>query len=221
MACVSAEEQRAFLICDGGLAGLIATAYEAERWGRASDAGARAEPPLVWSGHVQGIQAAQAAAAASLFGLTHLAQPTQAGLEELGSGGAASAVLLTAGYVAASHGCERIVWPVQVGAGTDQESAAPNLDALARAVDRALLVSRVVALDAHEHGRPAVRIETPFADLSDRQLADLAFDMDVPVHVCWWWEESAASPEATTERRRWLGALAAAGWRAPSPTPSR
>jgi hypothetical protein len=127
-----------------------------------------------------------------------------------GGGGGVSQGLLAAAYVAAAHRCDRVVWPVQSPAPVSGEDDV-DLDRIAADVDRALLVSRLVALDADEHGRPGLRIETPYVDLSDRQLAELAFDMDVPVHLCWWWEgESGAA-----ERERWLGTLRAVGWRAP------
>ena len=48
-----------------------------------------------------------------------------------------------------------------------------DLDQIAQITDRAGLVSRLVAIDADVHSVPSIRIETPYADFSDRQIADL------------------------------------------------
>jgi hypothetical protein len=85
-------------------------------------------------------------------------------------------------------------------------------------VERALHISRLVAV---EH--PGFELAAPYADLSDRQLADLILDMDLPVWTCWWYapegnEPAAAAAEA--QRTHWTAMLSAAGWRGPLPGPS-
>ena len=57
------------------------------------------------------------------------------------------------------------------------------LDRIAQIADRAVLVARLVAIDADAHGVPSIRIETPYADFTDRQIADLIADMELRAHT--------------------------------------
>lgn len=132
-----------------------------------------------------------------------------------GTGQADTLRLIAAAYVAARHGYEVVVWPVQFGGTGGLDT--PDIDRIARTTDRALLVTRLVSLDAEEHGRPGIRVETPFVDFSDRQIADLALDMSLPVETCWWWSEGVAhsgprTPLADSEYERWTTALREVGW---------
>src|SRR6185295_51081 len=88
---------------------------------------------------------------------------------------------------AARKGCSNIVWPVQ-GFHPLEDPAVHDraddlrgldLDLIARSTDKAILVGRLVSLDVHEHGQAWVKVETPFVDLKDRQIADLAAEMEV------------------------------------------
>lgn len=116
--------------------------------------------------------------------------------------------LIAAAYEGIRRGCTRVLWPVSAAAGDSLD-----LDRIAQAADRALLVGRLAGLDAMLHGSPGLTIETPVVDFSDRQLADLALDMDVPIEACWWWGgESARDPLAQQSRARWMSSLAAVGW---------
>ena len=87
------------------------------------------------------------------------------------------------------------------------DSGDASLDDVARACDRALLLSRLLSLDAETD----VRIEAAYADFSDVQLVELAADLDAPIESCWWAVEPKASPSATTARQRWARAMDAAG----------
>ncbi len=123
---------------------------------------------------------------------------------DLTPGEAESRALLTAVHAAARARCDAIIWPVS--------AAGPggiNLDRVAACADRALLVGRLVAIDAAEHGLPGLTVTIPFIDLSDRQIADLALDMAVPIETCWW--NRFGGPSAAEDRKRWLAALRAAG----------
>lgn len=98
----------------------------------------------------------------------------------------------------------------------------PSVDGLARELDRALLVSRLVTLDAAEHGVGVFEIQTPLIDLSDVQVAELALDLDVPIWRAWWWEatrgkqakDPALGERAIACRDRWCTALESLGWSA-------
>lgn len=51
------------------------------------------------------------------------------------------------------------------------------------------MVGQLVGIDiarVGDAGASGVRIETPYADLTDAELMDLALDMDVPLNACWW-----------------------------------
>ncbi|MFA6043515.1 MAG: hypothetical protein WC718_00900 [Phycisphaerales bacterium] len=116
--------------------------------------------------------------------------------------------LVAAAYEAIRRGCTRMFWPVSAAAGDNMD-----FDRIAQAADRALLAGRLVGLDAMLHGSPGLTIETPLVDVTDRQLADLAMDMDVPVEACWWWGGAGDhDPQAHQARARWMSSLAAVGW---------
>jgi hypothetical protein len=125
--------------------------------------------------------------------------------------------LLAVTQLAVRKGCDTVVWPVQcAGPSADRDDDGLDLDWIARAADKAVLVSRLVAVDADAHHKPGVRIETPYLDVTDHQLADLAAEMELPMRACWWWTISRRDGEqAMAERERWLRALAFVGWHAP------
>ncbi|HYE61066.1 MAG TPA: hypothetical protein VD997_03640 [Phycisphaerales bacterium] len=118
--------------------------------------------------------------------------------------------LLHATHGAASLGYERVLWPASGALGDSID-----LDRVAAIADRALLIGRLVALDARTpggHNVPGIHIEAPYADFTDRQIADLVCDMELPVDTCWFWHAGEHDAEAERERRRWESALGAVGW---------
>lgn len=225
------KHEKALILSDGGLAGLVASAMIAEEGlssGISGPAGAVwAYPAHLEYSKVLG-QASERAAArqAEAMGLEFL------GLAALGSAGASarfgidgqteSVLLVTAAYTAAQAGIRRVIWPIQART----ESGLVDLEAAARAVDRALLAGRLATLDLEgvegRHTVPEVRIETPLVDLSDTELADLAMDMAAPVRSCWWWGGQAADlPVAEAEWDRWAERLGAGGETAGRPLAGR
>jgi hypothetical protein len=155
-------------------------------------------------------------------------------LEVIGSsmpGEETSIMLLRAARAAAAAGAARLVWPEAVNA---------DLDRMSREADRALLVSRLIALEPDlgpAAGAGRFEVQTPLLDLSDAQVAELAIDLDVPIWRCWWWpavsaarppvpltcsEVSASAPELQLESaaldaarglaERWTTALRRIGW---------
>lgn len=118
-----------------------------------------------------------------------------------------TAMLLSACHLAMTLGLRRIVWPVSF-AGLGE----PDLAWLADVTDRALLVSQLASIDMPRvltHDAPQqrassparsqgafgdIRIETPYVDLDDAQLMDLALDMDVPLGAAWWCEQDVPEP---------------------------
>jgi hypothetical protein len=116
-------------------------------------------------------------------------------------------LLLRAGHEAIRLGVSRVVWPVH---------CATDLAAMDRELARARLVERLVNLDAPPaEGRgahePAVLFETPLLDLTDRQIAELAADLDAPLDVCWWCQKDGPAPCGRCAGcRRWEPQLTAA-----------
>ncbi len=122
-----------------------------------------------------------------------------------------AALLLAIAQAACYAGATRVVWVAQT---TEGESI--DLDALSLTVDLALAISRVVTLCASS--AQGLSIETPYVDVTDAQLADLALELDAPVHTCWWWKGPHASDDARTKslassaQTRWVRALSDMGW---------
>jgi len=182
--------QRGILVIDDGdLGGLVGCAASAEEGGRS----------FVWAdvGHPGGIEREQAVRRhAETYGLEVVGgrEALSAPVDE--SGGASTRLLIEAGLAAVKAGVERVFWCVHLGGEAE-------LGPIARACDRALLATRLLSLDV------AVRIEAPYADLSDVQMAELAADLDAPVESCWW--AMGTSEEAVEARRRWTRAMTSAG----------
>jgi hypothetical protein len=141
---------------------------------------------------------------ASLYGMG-LRQPTAAPAEAEPE--RTCRLLLDACLLARQQGGGAVVWPVNAGETLD-------LDRIAATVDRALLAARLVSVG---DDRP-VEVRTPYADFTDRHLADLILDMDLPIWTCWWYD-AQGDAAAERERRRWGDLLRAAGWRGELPTP--
>lgn len=114
--------------------------------------------------------------------------------------------LLEASLSASRFGVQRVLWCV--GAGTKDSV---DVDRLSAVTSRAISVARLVILTSGSGNARDFRIDTPVADLSDAQAADLVVDLDVDVRGCWW-----ADRATSDEYRRWKPALAAAGWRLPT-----
>lgn len=126
--------------------------------------------------------------------------------------------VIAAAQLAVRKQCDAVVWPVQcVGGASERDEDGLDLDWIARCADKAVLASRLVAVDADAHGKPGIRIDTPYLDVTDHQLADLAAEMELPMRACWWWAVSRRDGEAAVaERERWLRALQFVGWTAPA-----
>lgn len=128
------------------------------------------------------------------------------------SGPAISRMLLAAAEEAVRGGVSRIIWPIHLG-GTGGAGSLGDVDQIAAAFDRALLVSRLAGLDAGPEG---LTIETPYLDMSDEQIADLIADCDAPVEAAWWCQAAESNPGrkvcgGCVPCRRWAAAFRAAG----------
>lgn len=95
-------------------------------------------------------------------------------------------------------GISRVIWPAHPGRLGDDTSI--DLDLASTIIDRALLVEQLAKLDA-DSAQERICIETPHADLTDRQLVEIATDLAVPVKTLWWWGSS--QDEAVRQRERW------------------
>jgi len=227
---------RTLVISDGGVGALVACMAAREslyagvsaKASRANDAGSSAESgatsailrerrPLVFLGELPAssgtarLRAVERQCAALDL---ELVEPTPADANPTSAprGERATRMLVNAGFAAALRGAGRVLWPVHFFNGTDID-----LDQIADAFDRATLVTRLLGLDA----QPGVRVEIPYADFTDRQVAELAVDLDAPLRLCWWWHAQLAAPtteggaageEFRAEHRRWSALLRETGW---------
>jgi hypothetical protein len=142
---------------------------------------------------------------ADLFSFQVLA-PTAAAEAAAPTPEAESHHLLSAAHLAARQGFTTVLWPASAAAGESLD-----LDRIAQITDRAILIARLVAIDADSHNVPGIRIETPYADFTDRQIADLIADMELPIETCWWWGAESIDALADREHRRWESAMTAVG----------
>ena len=99
-----------------------------------------------------------------------------------------SQILLEAARIAMQAGIRRVVWPIRVIRPESPAQVEHFVDQIAHAVDRAVLASRLVSLDANRSTAVDVVIETPFVDLSNDQMMDLAGDLALPIETCWWYD---------------------------------
>ncbi|MCA3004195.1 MAG: hypothetical protein LW650_09915 [Planctomycetaceae bacterium] len=220
-----AKAAPALIVSDGRLPSALAVWLE----GVCRPAAGRA---VVW--HVPGLSPAALRVAEALA--------TRAGVTVLANAGQspnmtdATDVLLAAGRLALAQGLGRVVWPVLAtedggevaggagagGGGLDEQAV---LARTADVLDRALLVGRLLSIDAQVLSGGAVRsltIETPLVDLTDVQLLDLFADSDAPLTGAMVCQAPAATPGQWTAGptggcgrcgacRRWTRAMREAG----------
>lgn len=207
---------RTIVLSDGGLGSLVACAMAREAAALESPGDRRRRPmvlAMVGAGATRELRLRAVATQAELLGLD---VPSPALVERAShageSGGERESVqLVTAVSIAARHGCEVVCWPIRC---VDRNGGV-DLDGIARCVGKGLLAARMVALDAGEHQTPGVRVDTPMVDLDDRQLGELAVEMDVPMRAVWWHGVGdRGDATAVAERDRWMGVLWAMGWSA-------
>lgn len=204
------EARKTLILSDGGLTSLLAAAIAREWLSVPPKKGAKAATSAVLlpRPHLPAARQRAVELQAELFGHELLAPKIESIGGETSAGEMRTRELLSAGFAAARLGCETVVWPVQC-----VENGEPNLEKIAKAADRAVLVSRLVAIDVDEHRVPGIAIETPYIDFTDAQIADLAADMNVPTKLCWWNQVGVADAEAAQERERWQLAFEQVGWR--------
>lgn len=194
-----AGPNRSLVIVDGSVAGLLASAVGSER-GRP-----RGEVVDWMPGGLDGERARAVQRQAELLQIEAVIGAVSENSRSPGE--AEVRMLLDAAYACVVRGLDSVVWPVTAG------RTEPDLDRISHAADRALLAAHLVSVGLD---RP-IKIETPYVDLTDRQLADLILDMDLPIWLCWW--ADSATPQAATEREHWQAMLRAAGWEGPLPGP--
>ncbi len=177
------------VLADGGLAALAAMTAAREGAVLSQPGGAAAGgfaypgvlawPPDLWTDPVRlGVISRQC----ERLTLALLARPDVTHVPGGGSGSEwETQCLITTAFEAARAGMSRLIWPATGGIGEHID-----LDRVCEIQDKAILVSRLVGLDAPNHGQPGFTIETPYADLSDDRLADLALDLGVQMELCWW-----------------------------------
>jgi len=210
------------IVGDGGLGLAVLAARAAADPGSGRDGGrdggAVVWVPPIWGDGTGEARASAGAVIADRFGFEFVdADPWRAVPDELergeASGACLDAMLRRAGWIARRLGCARVAWDACPGSAAGRGGevidprATPDLDAVGATLDRALLVARLVNLDA---GAGVIRIDAPLADLTDWQLADLAADLEAPIDRVWWWR--GEHPTGASARARWMAALGEVGW---------
>jgi hypothetical protein len=209
------QGRRCLIVLDADIRGLLACAAAAREFGPG-------QPVWLAPGVDPSLEDARATAAqeqAATYEHSLLEHPSVAAGSDPGE--RQTRLMLEAGYLALRHGAEGVIW-----AGPLPETGAKDdLEALATDHSRALLIERLIALEQPSSAQP-VSLRMPYSDFSDRQLADLALDMDLPVWTCWWWRLGRgprAAPGfdlARVEYQRWESALKEAGWHEGVPGPA-
>lgn len=163
------------VIDDGRLGGLLATLLVQDR-ALVGTAVAPASAPGADEARPARLRALQRRAELLGLGAVH----------ELPATGWSSGPLNTAGTILAAAAlaidlhATRLVWPAHFG---------DDLDSLACASDRLRLLDALIGVEA-----PALSIESPFIDLTDAQLADLALDLDAPLAGAHWCDRNEPGP---------------------------
>ncbi|MBX3361678.1 MAG: hypothetical protein KF912_08775 [Phycisphaeraceae bacterium] len=189
------------VLMDGSLPSLVAAAMARE--GRLESVGGEVSAgasdgvrgPVAWLiGNSTMLRCAAAQAEALGMPIVARGEPS----EEMSVERASGLVLLACAIAGARLGCGAVVWGAHCAApGSETEV---EIDRVAEGIDRATLIGRLASLEA----RAEVDVQTPFIDLCDLQIADLAIDMGVDPTSCWWAKGDGA---AMAERRRWKAAL--------------
>ncbi len=222
------------VICDGSLPSLAALWSEARSESRVRASGDPGGSVIAW-----GIGPAHASEAwhelvrrqAQACGVSMVEfAPTDAGFNagaagsndfdgrqrHASSGFDVSRMLLSAGEAALDDQVGRVVWPVALGMGEGTlaaDQAELVINAISGAADRALLCSRLLALESDDRARREggqgfefggrFMIQTPYLDLGENQLVELALDMDVPL--------SLVDSQACAANARWLQVIERVG----------
>jgi hypothetical protein len=138
------------------------------------------------------------------------------------SGEQLTRALLDVSYFGLREGVEGVLWAADDGGGG---RGGADVAALTGLLGRAALVEQLVGLERPPELTP-FRVRVPYADLSDRQLADLVLDMDLPIWTCWWWglargpRNVGGAEAARAEYEKWDELLKEAGWREGMPGPA-
>ncbi len=121
-------------------------------------------------------------------------------------GSVQSRILLEAAQLALNSGIRKVIWPVRIQRPESEFEVEHAIDLIGTAVDRALLASRLASLDADIDSAVDVVIETPFVDLSNNQMADLAQDLSLSIDSTWW-HSARTLPLAQSRQAFWASKL--------------
>jgi len=123
--------------------------------------------------------------------------PGGVALEEQDAGLQQGMTLLQAGIIARRSGCERIIWPIQVG---------PDSDGFCAVVDRSTVVADLAEIGVEAPQR--LVFDLPVADFTDSQVVDLADDSGAPLTLFWPCQTGESEPcGRCLSCRRWMRAF--------------
>jgi len=220
----SMDRPTTLIVASGDVAGLLAMANLERRQGLAAsvvgDAGF--VMPALWPSNENARRMASLRQQAEGYGL-HLIEPSISGdsLQPINEHDATTVRLVDACAMAKSKGASTVVWAVSTGRDGSHQAGA---DRAGVCTLQAMMIERVCSLDVlADHGSAdpstrgasaaaVVRVEAPYADFSDRQLAELVIELDLPVWTCWWWGATNDDQAAWSERQHWTALLRELGW---------
>jgi hypothetical protein len=198
MSMASMQRAQSVVVYDGTIACVVACWLEGVC--RASVGGERSSLWVAGALDVVSMRAAERLAETAQF-----AEIIQGQVPVASRGLEASAMLLSAGEATLARRSERLVWPIQLGGELYDDV---RVSEGVMATDRALLTARLLSVDSTG---PGLVIETPMLDLTDRQLIELAADIDAPVGLARWCPSQAQSGGricgTCTGCRRWVPML--------------
>jgi hypothetical protein len=212
------------IVASGDVAGLLAMANLERRQGLAASAVGEAGfvMPALWPSKQSTRRAAALRHQAEGYGL-QLIEPSISSdaLQTVNAHDASTIRLVEACAAAKSKGASSVVWAVSSGRDGSHQAGADRAGVFTL---QAMMIERVGSLDVMaDHGSTdastragtasaVVRVEAPYADFSDRQLAELVIELDLPVWTCWWWGATNDDQHAWSERQHWTSLLRELGW---------
>lgn len=204
----SSSSPRTLLIDDGSLAGLAAVALSE-----------RPEHAILWHPVSEAPGASRreemAREHASIFKVEAFVEARVMGCPGEGMNIADAAMILAAAQAAHERQCRRIVWPLHVG---------EEFEGLSRAYEMVLMLCQMIdfALCDGEHDPFESTLETPFLDLTDSNLVEVASKSHAPLWAARWCEGDRTEPCMKCEScQRWGEAFRAADIALPTPSRPR
>ena len=84
-------------------------------------------------------------------------------------------IVLFAAAEARKHRCGKLIWPTHGN---------QDYNYISEALERKILLNHII--DLNNEGLEKLTLDTPFLDLSDNEIVDIALRSDAPIKTAWW-----------------------------------